>query len=1053
MVTKNNLTGTFDSNAVSPYRLSQWSKRTNVRWVIWRFFAVLVLSAAIQGHASSVSLEAESGVLGGDWALSNSASPAYISITTDGTGSNPGSAARIATYSLSFPAAGVYQLYARVRVGPSTFNDDSLFYASGLGTKSPTLSSDWVLVNGLGAAGFSNSADVVTGGGTLGSGMWKWVNLSQFTGQSGFTVSSGTLTQTFQIGARENGLDVDKFVFGTANYTFTAANLDSGTDGTPPPPPSVAIDPTKVYQTIEGLGGAIAFYNGWVTAHPYKLEIYTNAFAGLNLSMLRLGNWFRYQGTSNFDPDAPDFVSNAKRLLGHSVPVLISSWAPPAFLKSNGQVGNGGTLLYTNGGFAYSEFAQYWYDSLQAYGASGVSPTWISIQNEPDWAASYDSCVFHPREDTVNGTNYASYSKALDAVFQRLTNVPSPPKLLAPEVVGLGYNDVQNYAATMNSNSFYGVAHHLYGGSTDGTPDGYNAALGALTNLFPGKPRFMTEYGVTNMIEQANLIHNVLTVEQASGYNYWSLVWPGTEGGLIQIEFPWNRSTWTNAPPGTATQSHGWWFAPAYWAMKHFSYFVQPGYRRVSATCNDANVLSSGYLSPDGLRLVAVFINRHTDGPSVVDLNFGSFPYSYSSVYQTAGTNRFQWLGAVGPQLNLPTSSLTTVVLDKWVAVGPAANPVPTNGESTVALNTTLSWSPGSNALAHALYVGTISNAVVQATPASPEFCGFLTNNSFRPALFGSATYYWRVDEIAGANTNTGSVWGFSTSPTPALTHRYSFSETNGAWTADSIGGPAWSGALPNGGTFSSGQLTLSSNSQQYVALPAGIIGNYSNFTIEAWVKLNSTASWTRIFDFGSDTTTNMYLTPQNGSNGRLRFAITTSGSGGEQQINGGSGVATGAWCHVAVALGGKTGVLYLNGVPVGTNGAITLKPSSLGNTANNYIGRSQYPDPYLNGVLDEFRIYSVALSAAELAATYALGKEQLLSTNSPELEVAAGGAGLILSWPLASAGFTPQYRTNLVFGSWQKVSSPAPSIVGTRWMLTNALSGSSGAMFYRLTK
>ena len=45
----------------------------------------------------------------------------------------------------------------------------------------------------------------------------------------------------------------------------------------------------------------------------------------------------------------------------------MSSWAPPAFLKSNGQVGKGGTLIYTNGSFAYTNFAQYWYDSLEAY--------------------------------------------------------------------------------------------------------------------------------------------------------------------------------------------------------------------------------------------------------------------------------------------------------------------------------------------------------------------------------------------------------------------------------------------------------------------------------------------------------------------------------------------------------------------------------------------------------------------------------------------------------------------------------------------------------------
>src|SRR5215471_10831854 len=101
---------------------------------------------------------------------------------------------------------------------------------------------------------------------------------------------------------------------------------------------TATIDTSKSYQTIEGLGGAIAFYEGWVTDHPYKMELYTNAFAGLNLSMLRLGNWFRY--TNGPDTPAYDIVSNANRVMGHPVPVYMSSWAPPAFLKNNGQTGN-----------------------------------------------------------------------------------------------------------------------------------------------------------------------------------------------------------------------------------------------------------------------------------------------------------------------------------------------------------------------------------------------------------------------------------------------------------------------------------------------------------------------------------------------------------------------------------------------------------------------------------------------------------------------------------------------------------------------------------------
>ena len=229
----------------------------------------LVLSTAVSCEltcgAASVTFEGESGVLGSDWAVSNSASPAYITILSTSTGNNPGSSARVATYSVTFPHSGTYQLYARVRVGANTFNDDSMFYASGFGTNSPTVDSSWILVNGLGSAGFNNSTNVVTGGGTLGSGVWKWINLSQFTSQGGFNVSAGNLTQTFQIGAREDGLDIDKLVFGTANYAFTVSNLDNGTDGTPP---FTLPDPSFPLAITNSLGASLVVgSNGVYSVH------------------------------------------------------------------------------------------------------------------------------------------------------------------------------------------------------------------------------------------------------------------------------------------------------------------------------------------------------------------------------------------------------------------------------------------------------------------------------------------------------------------------------------------------------------------------------------------------------------------------------------------------------------------------------------------------------------------------------------------------------------------------------------------------------------------
>ena len=65
--------------------------------------------------ADIVTFQAESGTLGSGWAVSNSASPAFITILTDGAGNNPGSAARVASYAVTFPSAGSYQLYARLR--------------------------------------------------------------------------------------------------------------------------------------------------------------------------------------------------------------------------------------------------------------------------------------------------------------------------------------------------------------------------------------------------------------------------------------------------------------------------------------------------------------------------------------------------------------------------------------------------------------------------------------------------------------------------------------------------------------------------------------------------------------------------------------------------------------------------------------------------------------------------------------------------------------------------------------------------------------------------
>lgn len=428
---------------------------------------------------------------------------------------------------------------------------------------------------------------------------------------------------------------------------------------------TVTVSVTNRHQVLDGFGAATAFYQNWLTAHPYRNEIYTNMFTGLGLDILRLGNWFRYPSSTNFDNDSLQIVTNATRVRGEPIPILMSSWSPPASLKSNGQEGNGGTLATNaSGGFVYTNFGNYWFDGIKAYRSNGIAPTWISIQNEPDFEAGWPTCKFLPNEGVQNGTNYASYALALAAVHQRITNLPAPPKILGPELAGISGSNLQNFCAALNSNHLYGVAHHLYSGGTPSAPDSFKTSMTAAKNVLPSKPKWQSEFSGGDGIQTAWLIHNSLTVEEVTAYLYWDLFWD--KGGLVALEHPWTPASWTNAPPGTATQSKGYWLTPQYFAMKHFSYFTAPGYTRVAAAGTDTNnVLSSAFISPDNRRLTVMLINPNPYNPSTAALNWSGFQAATSAVYQTWGTNRFAFRGALtNAQIFLPPNSITTIVLD-----------------------------------------------------------------------------------------------------------------------------------------------------------------------------------------------------------------------------------------------------------------------------------------------------------------------------------------------------------------------------------------------------
>lgn len=199
----------------------------------------------------------------------------------------------------------------------------------------------------------------------------------------------------------------------------------------------ITVNTESLHQTMNGFGGACVYLEKWLTAHPNKEEIYDLIFKDLNPDILCIRN---------------------------------SSWSPPAYLKKNGVL-NGGTLPQAEGEFVYDEFAWWWYDSIVAYTKIGISPTYISMQNDPDY------------ENT-----------ALSKLHEKLKDYPEKPLIPAPEVTGAGADNFQYHVDTLDRSIFDIYAYHLYNGGQRSDPDAFNTNLEAIKINYADKPDIMTEY-------------------------------------------------------------------------------------------------------------------------------------------------------------------------------------------------------------------------------------------------------------------------------------------------------------------------------------------------------------------------------------------------------------------------------------------------------------------------------------------------------------------------------------------------------------------------------
>ena len=182
---------------------------------------------------------------------------------------------------------------------------------------------------------------------------------------------------------------------------------------------SVFINPGKSFQTFLGIGGAItdASAEVFATLPAEKQEEFLTAYydqeKGIGYSLCRTPihscdfSSGSYTYIEDGDKELETFsiehdqqykipmIKGAIEAAGGSLLLYASPWSPPAFMKDNNNMLQGGKLQPEY----YDAWALYYTKFIKAYEADGM-PIWgITIQNEPMAVQRWESCIYSAEEE------------------------------------------------------------------------------------------------------------------------------------------------------------------------------------------------------------------------------------------------------------------------------------------------------------------------------------------------------------------------------------------------------------------------------------------------------------------------------------------------------------------------------------------------------------------------------------------------------------------------------------------------------------------------------
>jgi glucosylceramidase len=416
----------------------------------------------------------------------------------------------------------------------------------------------------------------------------------------------------FVLSSRDGGQRLQEQALPVAT-SATAANLRAL--------PRLAVRTDSRFQTHWGFGGAFTESAATVwhslpsAAREQLLRDYFDPVHGhgytlgrvhINSCDFSLGNYAHVEQDGDFalssfsierDRQALlPFIRAAQRAAGRPLQLLASPWSPPAWMKTNGRMNDGGQLRPE----CRAAWAQCYVRFIEAYAQEGV-PIWgVSVQNEPAAHQRWDSCLYSAEEERdfvrdhlgpalraagLSHIKIVIWDHNRDLMFERSSVV---------------------YADREAASYVWGTGFHWYG------PEAFDQVQ-RVHDAWPDKQLLFTEgcqeggphKGSWEVGERyaRNIINDL---------NHWTVGWIDWNLLLDERGGPNHVGNYCNAPVLADTASGQLMHQSAFWVLGHFARFIEPGARRVlSVAAQELDTVA--FHNPNGSTVV-VATNSH-DAP------------------------------------------------------------------------------------------------------------------------------------------------------------------------------------------------------------------------------------------------------------------------------------------------------------------------------------------------------------------------------------------------------------------------------------------------------